>query len=74
MPKLYLYIIINPLISFQAKKTNLRKVKTDIADAYQLGELFGTRVYGGVRGRGLVTLSYSIDSVTGTPGEVYSQR
>ncbi|WP_419871425.1 IS110 family transposase [Candidatus Pristimantibacillus sp. PTI5] len=36
----YLYIIINPLISHQAKKTNLRKVKTDVADAYQLGELF----------------------------------
>lgn len=36
----YLYIVINPLISYQAKKTNLRKVKTDIADAYQLGELF----------------------------------
>lgn len=36
----YLYIVINPLISYQAKKTNLRKVKTDIADAYELGELF----------------------------------
>ncbi|MGG3508562.1 IS110 family transposase [Paenibacillus lautus] len=36
----FLYIVINPLISHQAKKTNLRKVKTDIADAYKLGELF----------------------------------
>jgi transposase len=36
----YLYIIIKPLISHQAKKTHLRKVKTDLADAYQLGELF----------------------------------
>jgi transposase len=36
----YLYIVINPLLSHQAKKTNLRKVKTDAADAYQLGELF----------------------------------
>ena len=36
----YLYIVINPLISHQAKKTSLRKVKTDMADAYQLGELF----------------------------------
>lgn len=36
----YLYIVINPLISHQAKKTNLRKVKTDSADAYQLGDLF----------------------------------
>ncbi|MBW7453832.1 IS110 family transposase [Paenibacillus sepulcri] len=36
----YLYIVINPFISYQAKKTHLRKVKTDVADAYQLGELF----------------------------------
>jgi transposase len=36
----YLYIVINPLLSHQAKKTNLRRVKTDAADAYQLGELF----------------------------------
>jgi transposase len=36
----YLYIVINPFLSHQAKKTNLRKVKTDIADAHQLGELF----------------------------------
>lgn len=35
----YLYIVIYPLISHQAKKTNLRKVKKD-SDAYQLGELF----------------------------------
>ena len=32
----YLYIVINPLISHEAKKTNLRRVKTDAADAYQL--------------------------------------
>lgn len=36
----YLYIVINPLLSHQAKKANLRKVKTDAADAYQLGEMF----------------------------------
>ncbi|GGE02739.1 hypothetical protein GCM10010911_72250 [Paenibacillus nasutitermitis] len=36
----YLYIVINPLISYEAKKTNLRRVKTDAADAYQLGALF----------------------------------
>jgi transposase len=36
----YLYIVINPLISHQAKKMNLRKVQTDVADAYQLGEMF----------------------------------
>jgi transposase len=37
---LYLYIVINPLISHEAKKTNLRRVKTDAADAYQLGALY----------------------------------
>jgi transposase len=36
----FLYIIINPLISHQARKSNLRKVKTDMADAFQLGELY----------------------------------
>ncbi|BBH24062.1 IS110 family transposase [Paenibacillus baekrokdamisoli] len=36
----YLYIIINPFLSHQAKKSQLRKVKTDVADAYQLGEMF----------------------------------
>lgn len=30
----YLYIVIDPLISHQAKKMNLRKVKTDVADAH----------------------------------------
>ncbi|WP_256710729.1 transposase [Paenibacillus sp. FSL H8-0548] len=33
----YLYIVIHPLISYEAKKTNLRRVKTDAADAHQLG-------------------------------------
>ncbi|WP_234541974.1 IS110 family transposase, partial [Paenibacillus pseudetheri] len=36
----YLHIVINPLLSHQAKKSNLRKVKTDAADAYQLGEMY----------------------------------
>ncbi|WP_409342587.1 IS110 family transposase [Paenibacillus sp. MBLB4367] len=36
----FLHIVINPLLSHQAKKANLRKVKTDAADAYQLGEMF----------------------------------
>jgi transposase len=36
----YLYNVINHLFSHQAKKTSLRKVKTDLADAYQLGKLF----------------------------------
>jgi transposase len=35
-----LYLVVNPLISHQAKKSSLRKVKTDAVDAYQLGELY----------------------------------
>ncbi|MEH7387710.1 IS110 family transposase [Bacillus sp. JJ1521] len=36
----YLLIIINPLISYKAKGSSLRKVKTDAIDAYLLCELF----------------------------------
>ena len=36
----YLYIVINPLISYQAKKSSLRKVKTVAIDAYHLCELY----------------------------------
>ena len=36
----YLMIIINPLISYKAKSSSLRKVKTDVVDAYLLCELF----------------------------------
>jgi len=36
----YLLIIINPLISYRAKSSSLRKVKTDAVDAYHLCELF----------------------------------
>jgi transposase len=36
----YLLIIINPLISYKAKGSSLRKVKTDAVDAYLLCELF----------------------------------
>lgn len=34
------YYLINPVISFEARKTNLRKVKTDKIDAFHLGELY----------------------------------
>jgi transposase len=34
------FIVLNPLISHQAKKSSLRKVKTDAVDAYQLCELY----------------------------------
>lgn len=36
----YLLIIVNPLISYRAKSSSLRKVKTDIVDAYHLCELY----------------------------------
>jgi transposase len=36
----YVYIMVNPLVSHRSRSTNLRKVKTDPVDAYQLCELF----------------------------------
>ena len=36
----YLTIIVNPLIPYKAKSSNLRKVKTDVVDARQLCELY----------------------------------
>ncbi|MCI2256208.1 IS110 family transposase [Domibacillus sp. PGB-M46] len=36
----YLLIIINPLISYRAQSSSLRKVKTDVLDAYHLCELY----------------------------------
>jgi transposase len=36
----YQYIMLNPLLSYQAKKSTLRKVKTDAVDAYCLCELY----------------------------------
>lgn len=37
----YLFVIVNPMLSYQAKKaSSLRKVKTDAVDAYALCELF----------------------------------
>ncbi|WHY99657.1 transposase [Peribacillus simplex] len=35
-----LYILLNPIISYQAKKSSLRKIKTDAIDAYQLCVLY----------------------------------
>ncbi|HVH96964.1 MAG TPA: IS110 family transposase, partial [Bacillus sp. (in: firmicutes)] len=36
----YLLIIVNPLVSYRAKSSSLRKVKTDIVDATHLCELY----------------------------------
>ena len=35
-----LYILLNPIISYQAKRSSLRKVKTDAIDTYQLCVLY----------------------------------
>ncbi|GAB3806461.1 IS110 family RNA-guided transposase [Virgibacillus kimchii] len=34
------YYLINPVVSFEARRTSLRKVKTDKIDAFHLGELY----------------------------------
>jgi len=34
------YYLINPVISFRARKISLCQVKTDKADAFHLGELY----------------------------------
>ncbi|QGG52618.1 IS110 family transposase [Lysinibacillus pakistanensis] len=36
----YIIIIVNPLVSYRAKSSSLRKTKTDAIDAYHLGELY----------------------------------
>ncbi len=36
----YVVIIVNPLVSYRAKSSSLRKTKTDAIDAYHLGELY----------------------------------
>ncbi|QQE79728.1 transposase [Alicyclobacillus sp. SO9] len=53
----YVYIVVNPLISHQAKKSSLRKVKTDAMDAYRLCELFYKEDFEPVRKRGLQLLN-----------------
>ncbi len=65
-----LNIVINPLISHQAKKTNLRQLKTDAADAHQLGALFYKEEFEPYKKRGqhLTNLRYltrQYDSFTG---------
>lgn len=34
------YYLVNPVLSHEAKKMSLRKVKTDVIDAFRLGELY----------------------------------
>ncbi|SEB05271.1 Transposase [Thalassobacillus cyri] len=35
-----IYYLVNPILSHEAKKMSLRKVKTDAIDAFRLGELY----------------------------------
>jgi len=51
-----LYILLNPIISYQAKKSSLRKVKTDAIDAYQLCVLYYKEDFEPHKNRGLKLL------------------
>lgn len=56
----YLNIVINPLISHNAKKINLRRLKTDAADAHLLGTLYYKEEFEPYKKRGqhLMNLRY----------------
>lgn len=67
----YLLIVINPLISYKAKSSSLRKVKTDAADAYLLGELYYKEELEPYKKRGvqllnLRNLTRQHENITGT--------
>lgn len=53
----YIYIVINPLISNRLRKSQLRKVKTDAADAYLLGELYYKEEFESFKKRGVKLLN-----------------
>ncbi|NUU60883.1 IS110 family transposase [Paenibacillus agri] len=53
----YIYIVINPLISNRLRKSQLRKVKTDAADAYLLGELYYKEEFEAFEKRGVQLLN-----------------
>jgi transposase len=67
----YVYILVNPLIAYQAKKTSsLRKVKTDARDAYSLCELYYKEEFEPYKRRGiqlldLRNLTRQHESITG---------
>jgi transposase len=52
-----LYILLNPIISYQAKKSSLRKVKTDAIDAYQLCVLYYKEDFEPHKSRGILLLN-----------------
>ncbi|MFB6466780.1 IS110 family transposase [Cytobacillus sp. Hz8] len=53
----YLYILVNPLLSYNAKKSSLRKVKTDEIDAFRLCELFYKEDFEPYKKRGIQLLN-----------------
>lgn len=53
----YLIIIVNPLISYKAKNSSLRKVKTDIIDANHLCELYYKEELAPYKKRGIQLLN-----------------
>ncbi len=52
-----LFLVVNPLISHQAKKSSLRKVKTDAVDAYRLCELYYKEEFEDHKRRGVELLN-----------------
>lgn len=53
----YLFIVIHLLISNRLRKSNLRKVKTDAADAYLLGDLYYREEFEPYKNRGVQLLN-----------------
>ncbi|MFB6468663.1 IS110 family transposase [Cytobacillus sp. Hz8] len=53
----YVYILVNPLLSYNAKKSSLRKVKTDEIDAFRLCELFYKEDFEPYKKRGIQLLN-----------------
>ncbi|WP_226002090.1 IS110 family transposase [Paenibacillus sp. BJ-4] len=53
----YLFIVIHLLISNRLRKSNLRKVKTDAADAYLLGDLYYREEFEPYKKRGVQLLN-----------------
>ncbi len=52
-----MYIVVNPLISHQAKNSSLRKVKTDAIDAYRLCGLYYKEEFAPYKKRGVQLLN-----------------
>lgn len=52
-----LYILLNPIISYQTKRSSLRKVKTDEIDAYQLCVLYYKEDFEPHKNRGIQLLN-----------------